>query len=74
MLLSWRGGGTCVISHMAMECVAYNVYVMLLTFNLSFDFSIAMVPVVKILMYVLIITYYVTCHIMYVNVNVYVCV
>ena len=30
-----RGGGTCVISHIAMECVAYNVYVRLLTFNLS---------------------------------------
>ncbi len=25
-----KGGGTCVISHMAMECVAYNVYSTLL--------------------------------------------
>ncbi len=38
-----RGGGTCIISHMAMECVAYNVYVRLLTFDLSFDVSVAMV-------------------------------
>ncbi len=33
-------------SHIAMECVAYNVYVRLLTFNLSLHFSVAMVPAV----------------------------
>ena len=38
------------ISHMAMECVAYNVYVRLLTFNLFLDFSVAMVPVVDLLL------------------------
>ncbi len=40
---SWfldRGGRTRVISHMAMECVAYNVYIRLLTFNLSLHFSV----------------------------------
>ncbi len=41
-------GGTCVISHMAMDCVVYNVCVRFLTFNLSY--SVAMVPVVDLLL------------------------
>ena len=48
-MMDSRGGGKCVTSHMAMECVAYNVFVMLLTFNLSLHFSVAMVPVVDLL-------------------------
>ncbi len=34
--------GHVSISHMAMECVAYNVYVGLLTFNLFLDFSVVL--------------------------------
>ena len=38
--------------HMAMECVAYNVHIRVLTFNLSLHFSVAtyMVPVVDLLL------------------------
>ncbi len=39
----WPSGGACVISYMAMECVAYNVYVRHL--NLFLHFSVAMVSV-----------------------------
>ncbi len=66
-----RGGGTCVISHMAMECVAYNVYVRLLTFNISLHFSVAMVPVVDLLFFslasshhLLVISNIVNCYVM----------
>ena len=36
----------CYISHMAMECVAYNVYVRLLTYNIMQCIHVAMVLVV----------------------------
>ena len=35
---------------MTMGCVAYNVYIRLLTFNISLDFSVAIVPVVDLLL------------------------